>query len=190
MRIALARCVSILGHPLLVMPSATIWLAISRNASDELMRSLVLILVAVVAVALAFSIWSVWSGRWAHIDASDPSERNSLNWFLAAVLLTVSAITWRSHPAREIAIGFLVSGLAVVIVLILAPAWKISLHTCFAAIATGLFWPDLLLVTAGALVVAAVAWSRLVLHRHTIAEVLLGALVGTASAIGYHASVG
>jgi hypothetical protein len=190
MKIVLARCVSILGHPLLLMPAATIGLAMSRNASGESMRSLVLVLVAVVAVASAFSIWNVRSGRWAHIDASNPSERKSLNWALAAVLLTVSAVTWRSHSAREIAIGFLACGLAVIVVLILSPALKISLHTCFAAIAAGLFWPDLLPVTVGIFIVAAVAWSRLVLHRHTAAEVLLGALVGSASAIGYHALAG
>lgn len=190
MRILLARSASILGHPLLLMPAAALGVAVSRDASEQLTRSLVLILAGVVTAALAFSTWSVLSGRWAHIDASDPSERRSLNWFLAAMLFTVGAIAWSRYPSRELAFGFLVSALAVLVALALLPVFKISLHTCFAAIAAGLLWPNPFFITAGLLVVGAVAWSRLVLRRHTIAEVLWGGLVGAASAIGYHALVG
>jgi membrane-associated phospholipid phosphatase len=143
----------------------------------------------VMVAALGFSIWSVRSGRWAHVDASNPVERRSLNWFLSVSLMIASAISWHDPAAHELAFGFLVCGVAVVVALALSPVLKISLHTCFAAVAAGLLWPNQILVAAGLCVVAALAWSRLVLHRHTIAEVVLGAVVGVGSAVGYHALV-
>lgn len=190
MKDKVARFASIIGHPVVLMPAAALWLASSRDSSGTLLGSLSSVLIAVAAAALVFSVWSVRTGRWEHVDASNRSERRSLNWFLAPLLLAAAAVTWRSYPTHAPAIGFLVSGLAVVAALALSPLLKISLHTCFAAIATGLLWPNLQLIGAGVLVVAALAWSRVVLRRHTLAEVLLGALIGAASALGYHALVG
>ena len=189
MKIPLARFVSILGHPLLLLPAAAVGVAVLRHATEDVIHLLVSMLVSVIVAVLAFSIWSVWSGRWKHIDADQPSERSSLNYFLAVGLLTVSAVTWYHYSIHELTIGFLVSGLAVIIALVLSPILKISLHTDFAAIAAVLFWPNLWLVLIGFSIVMILAWSRIVLCRHTISEVFLGGVVGTISAIVYHALI-
>jgi membrane-associated phospholipid phosphatase len=77
----------------------------------------------------------------------------------------------------------------VVTALALSPILKISLHTCFAALATGFLWPAPFALAAGAVLVGALAWSRLTLRRHTPAEVFSGALVGLLSAVAYHVLV-
>lgn len=59
--------------------------------------------------------------------------------------------------------------------------WQISVHTAVAALtATALvaLWGPWLAVTGG--VVAAVGWSRVVLQAHTVAQVWVGAVLGTA----------
>lgn len=190
MKTLLARYISIFGHPLLLVPAAAVVGAVSRDANDEIMLLLVSVLLAMVAAILIISIWNVRSGRWMHIDANNPSERRSLNLFLSAGLLTVSAVTWFSDLPYELAVGFLVSGLVVVVALVFAPILKISLHTSFATTSTGLFWPNLWLILAGSFVIFALAWSRIILRRHTIREVILGCLLGAASAIGYHVLAG
>lgn len=183
MRIPLARAASILGHPLVVMPAAALWAASVNGATDDAKRQLVLVLAVIIMAVMGYSIWAVRSGRWAHIDASQPSERRSLNVGVAAALLAFGAYAWRDPAARGLASGLLVSGLALTVALLLSPLLKLSLHTCFATFAAGLLWPAPLAIVAGALLVGMVGWSRLALGRHTPAEVLLGAVVGAACAL-------
>lgn len=189
MRIAIARGASILGHPLLLMPAAALAAASMRSASAQL-APLALVLGALVCAALVFSVWCVWSGRWSHIDASNRGERRSLNWFLALALFGTSLIAWRMFPTHELAYGLAVSGISVVVVLLALPVLKLSLHTCFAAMAAGLLWPSPVFIAIGLVIVIALGWSRVVLRRHTLAEVVMGVLVGTLSVIGYHALAG
>jgi hypothetical protein len=185
-RISLARGLSIVGHPVVLGPAAALLAAASQGAAVRLMRLLLAVLLTAGLVVLAFSLWNVRSGRWAHIDASNPPERRMLNGFLVGLLLLGSAIAWRADPAHHASLGLLIAGLAVVAALALSPILKISLHTCFAAIAAGLLWPDRVALAAGAAIVVALAWSRLTLRRHTLAEVFGGALVGVVSAVTYH----
>jgi hypothetical protein len=189
-RIPLARGLSIVGHPVVLAPAAALFAAASQGASVRLTRMLLIGLLAAGLVVLAFSLWNVRSGRWAHIDASNPSERRVLNGFLVGLTLSGSAIAWRSDPAHDISFGFLIAGLAVVAALALSPILKISLHTCFAAMAAGLAWPDRVALVAGAAIVIALAWSRLTLGRHSLAEVCFGALIGVLGAVTYHALTG
>jgi hypothetical protein len=185
-RVTVARCVSIIGHPLVLAPAAGLLAALSQDASVRLMRLLLVALLAASLVVLAFSLWNVRSGRWAHIDASNPSERRVLNGFLVGLLLFGSAVAWRTDPAHQLSIGLLIAGLAVVTALALSPILKISLHTCFAALAAGFLWPAPVALATGAVIVVALAWSRVTLRRHTLAEVFSGAFVGGLSAVAFH----
>jgi hypothetical protein len=188
-RVSLARGVSIAGHPLVLAPAAGLLAALSQGAPARLMRSLLVVLLAASLVVLAFSLWNVRSGRWAHIDASNPPERRVLNGFLLGLLLVGAAVAWRTDPAHHLSFALLIAGLAVVTALALSPILKISLHTCFAALAAGFLWPAPFAIAAGGVVVGALAWSRLTLRRHTPAEVFSGALVGLLSAVAYHVLV-
>ena len=55
---------------------------------------------------------------------------------------------------------------------------KASLHTAFAVFATALLWPLKVAVLVGIIVTAAIAWSRLALHRHVVADVVVGLALG------------
>ena len=133
------------------------------------------------AVAVGVGIYSVRqvrSGRWQHIDASLPRERGQLNLFLVLLLSGMAAVlVWTGQP-RLLAQG-LGLGAVVVAVAQLARQWlKLSLHAAFGAFAVGLAWPEVLAVAGLALLAAGVAWSRLVLRRHTRAEVWAGLALG------------
>ena len=63
---------------------------------------------------------------------------------------------------------------------------KISLHVAFAAYAVGIASgrrPEVLAVSAA--IALAVAWSRVVLGRHTLGEVVAGAIAGSAAAAAF-----
>lgn len=181
----IARSISVISHPFILSAIATLLSASRHHASEALTHELILIVAVLGFVAIAFSGWHVHTGRWQHLDAVKPDERKVLNGFLAALLLISSALAWRYFPEPGLAYGLLTASVAIVIALALSRWLKLSLHSCFAAIAAGILWPSEIALFAGIAITAAVYWSRLILHRHTLWELVAGSLIGCICAVGY-----
>jgi membrane-associated phospholipid phosphatase len=177
MPIAIARSLSILGHPLIVIPGAVAALVLhSHTSSAALIVSMVC---GIAAVVLAFSFLQVHRGQWQHVDASARAERRSLNLFLAIVLFLGAAVAFFQLAERGLSLGLLLSGLLIAAVMLVAPWFKLSLHASFAAFAVLLLWPlRLWYVALMGVAAVAIGWSRVVLARHTVVEVLGGSLLG------------
>ena len=175
--IALARSFSILGHPLVVIPAAVSALMLYGDVPSAAV--IVSVVCGISAIVFAFSFWQVLRGRWQHVDASARSERSSLNVFLAIVLLLGAAIGFYWLPEPGLPLGLLLSGLLIVLVMSASPWLKLSLHASFAAFAVLLLWPlKPWLVALACVAAAGIGWSRVMLGRHTIGEVLGGSFLG------------
>lgn len=185
-RVAIARVISIVGHPVVFLFVAALIAASSKGASLQRLWFVGGTLGALGVVVLAFSWWQVRSGRWSHMDASVRSERKSLNLFLGVICLLCAALLWFLAHQRELSLGLALSGALIFIALLIAPWVKASLHVAFAAFATALLWPIKLAFVAGALLTAALAWSRLVLGRHVAADVATGLVLGAAAGGAYY----
>jgi len=174
---AVARSLSILGHPLVVVPVAVATLVLHENTSSAV--SIVSMICGIAGVVLAFSFWQVRRGHWQHIDASARAERRSLNLFLAIVLFLGAAAAFYQLPGPGLSLGLLLSGLLIVAVMCVSLWVKLSLHASFAAFAVLLLWPlKLWCVALASLAALGICWSRVVLGRHTIVEVLGGSFLG------------
>ena len=184
-RVAVARAVSIVGHPVVVVLVAALIAASTQGASLQQLKLIGGALGTLGLIVLGFSWLQVRAGRWSHVDASVRHERNSLNVFLAVLCLLSAVLLWFTHRL-SMSIALALSGAMVLAALLLAKWVKVSLHVAFAAFATALLWPITLAVVGGALVTAAVTWSRLVLRRHGAADVMAGLLLGVAAGGGYH----
>ena len=185
-RIAVARAVSIAGHPVVLVLVAAMIAAASRGASFLQLRLVGAAVAALGVIVLGYSWLQVRAGRWSHVDASVRNERSSLNVFLTVLLFLGAALSWFGTHSRPLTGALALSGALIVVAMLLARWVKLSLHTAFAAFATALIWPLTLAVLAGVLVTAAMAWSRLTLGRHVVADVVAGALLGTAAGSAYH----
>lgn len=176
---ALARTLSILGHPLLVLPMAAMLLAADQGADPQRLSRLAFAMGGLGALVMAYSWWQVRRERWGHVDASGRGERRSLNRFLliAFVIAALSAWMWTSQ--RELALGLALSALLIALAMLSAPWWKLSLHVAFAVFAALLLahvsWQA---CAGGLLFAAAVAWSRLALSRHAPRDLIAGAAAG------------
>jgi membrane-associated phospholipid phosphatase len=175
-----ARWASILIHPAVVMMVAA---AVATSAGDpapgRVWQTLGLTL-AVAAVVMIYSVRQTRSGRWSHIDASRPHERSQLNRFASWVLLGIAAILGVAGADRGVAVVIALSGAIVLAGHVLRGQLKLSLHVAFAMFAACIVWPQAV-AFAGLLAAAAVvAWSRLVLRRHGVSDVLVGAAAGLA----------
>ena len=69
---AVARSLSILGHPVVVVPVAVVTLVFHERAYSAVLIASVTCGIA--GVVLAFSFWQVRRGQWQHIDASGRSR--------------------------------------------------------------------------------------------------------------------
>ena len=128
---AIARSLSILGHPLVVVPGAVGTLVLHERTSAGAL--IVSVVCGIAGVVLAFSFWQVRRGQWQHVDASARGERRSLNLFLALVLFVGAAVTFYQLPEPGLSLGLLLSGLLIVAVMLVSPWIKLSLHASFAA---------------------------------------------------------
>jgi membrane-associated phospholipid phosphatase len=180
----LAAWVSVAAHPFVLIPV----LVIVVTARSLPPRQAAVVVALVVAGSILPMLWiivrRVRSGAWTDHDVSVREQRTGM--YPAA--LAISAGTVVLLYAAGVAQGIL-SGAVAIFVLIAVSALvntqlKVSLHTGFAAFtAVSLLSMSRPMGFAAIAVTLAVAWSRLELRRHTLLEVLGGALLGIGAAL-------
>jgi membrane-associated phospholipid phosphatase len=185
MRVAVARAISIAGHPIVILFAAVVIAALAQGASIRQLWFVGGGLAAFGAVVLGFSWLQVRSGRWSHIDATARTERNLLNVFLVVLCFLAAVLVWFLTHRFYMSLGLGLSGTLAFIALLISRWVKVSLHVAFAAFAAVFLWPIKLAVVAGTLVTAALIWSRLILGRHVAADVAAGLVLGAAAGGAY-----
>lgn len=178
-----ARWVSILAHPF-VMVALLVAVPAMRQSQASAVRSVLLVVTAVIFPVMVLMVRQVRRGRWSNVDASKPAERPVL--FVVALAGLAAALGWllASDPR-----SFLVRGLLVVAAFLslsaLLTRWvKLSLHVAFAALtATTLSLLGSAIGYALIAVVPVVFWSRIALARHSVWELVIGLFLGVLTGI-------
>lgn len=181
----IARFVSIIGHPAVLVPVASIWVAIEQGAPAATVRRLVVVAAGLAVFVTAYSLLKVRSGAWQHVDASRKAERRSLNLLLIVLLAGAAAFSWRRADSAHLPVALGLLALLCMIALLTGSWIKLSLHVGFACFAAALMWPHPWALATGIVMTIAVAWSRLVLARHSLAEVLVGGGLGSVAGVAY-----
>ena len=187
---ALARVVSVFGHPMVALPLAALALTAARG-QYRIALWMTLGFTAFAAVLMAYSSWQVRRGRWSHVDASGKNERKSLNRFLLAALLVSTACAAWSGFSAQLTLGLALSATMVLAAMLTSRWCKLSLHMAFVVFAVFLllldapWWAGL----AGLCFAGAVAWSRLALRRHVPRDLIAGAAVGALAGIAFALAV-
>jgi len=175
---AFARAVSILGHPMLVLPVAALLLA-TRTLGVREAAWMALGFAAFAALVMGWSGWQVRRGRWQHVDASRHEERRTLNRFLLVALALAAMLGWVAGQPVQLALGLVLAAVLIAVAMLGARWCKLSLHMAFviyAAILLSQIHPGWGI--AGLAFAALVAWSRLKLRRHVPRDLVAGALAG------------
>jgi membrane-associated phospholipid phosphatase len=181
-----ARALSLVGHPAVLVPAAVVGAAIIRGAPPPVLQ-----VAASAAGGLSFIVFLViWvqvrRGRWTHVDASVRHERRQLNLLLSLLQFgTAALLAWSGQPSSVVA-GLALCGGLTTLAYLLRGWLQLSLHAAFAMFATSLLWPQAAVFVPALLLTAGVSWSRLVLRRHTLRDVLAGLAAGGAAGFGFH----
>ena len=173
----LARTLSVAGHPLVLIPPTVALVTGSLRAAGIVFATMTLPLAVIIAIR-------VRRGSWSDFDVSRREQRSGLYYAVAIVLalcLLVLYLTGAS-PGMMRGLGATAAMLAVGL---LGNRWlKISMHMMFAAYCAALvIWVYPWSAVAIVPFVLAIAWSRRRLERHTLVEVILGLLLGTAAGL-------
>ena len=184
-RTQVARTVSTVGHPAIVIPSAAAGSALWIHGDGSVAALAGCAGLLVSCVVLGYSLVRVRSGAWDHVDASRPVERVRLNALLVLVLSGV-ALAASLSGSTALAAGSAACGAVVLLALLMRSRLKLSLHVAFAVLASTLWWPWGGAVLTSLALAAAVAWSRLELGRHTPGEVAAGIVVGTLAGVAFN----
>lgn len=183
-----ASVVSILGHPMLVMPMAA-WLALRASGATTLAGLQAIAgIVLLGCIVLGYASIQVHRGRWRHVDASGDAERRSLNAFLLVLLVASAATAWLGQGPSPLILALGLSAAIILFALLMSPLCKVSLHVAFIAFAAfipGTLAAGLCMATLG----ACVAWSRVKLGRHTPPDLVAGLLAGTVAGIVFLTSM-
>ncbi|MBW8367311.1 MAG: hypothetical protein K0M70_05575 [Arenimonas sp.] len=186
MRTALARTLSILGHPLLVLPAAALFVAAGTGLGRRQWLLAAVTLVLMASLIQGWSWWQVRRGHWQHVDASQRHERQGLNRFLLVLLAGGAGFFALVSPQPALSLGLACAAAIIAAGLLLASWLKLSLHAAFAMFSALLLWamgpwP----LAAGLAFTAAVAWSRWVLGRHHKRELVAGAAAGAIAGLAF-----
>jgi membrane-associated phospholipid phosphatase len=176
-----ARWISIIGHPFLLMPLLTGIIAYRVLPPIEALIAELVALSVVIIPAGIYTIVRVRKGTWTDLDVSHKTERGQFYAILLPLLVILALITWIAEVPRSIPRGVLAI-IALVGSAYVINIWtKISLHTGFAVfVALTLFLIHPILAIVAVVLAMLVAWSRVVLGRHTRREVLFGGVLGCA----------
>jgi membrane-associated phospholipid phosphatase len=184
-RIAIARWVSIVAHPLL-LALVLVGVSAAKLQGGREAAQLLGLTAIVVVIPLWVFISRKWrSGAWDTIDASAPKNRPLL-YLRALLLMGVLTVCigllsgWNAAWLRGCIAVLGMIGVAAIL-----NRWiKLSNHIAFAAFAAVvLLRVDWRIGAPVMLVLPLLAWSRIALGRHSWAEVFGGACLGAAAGL-------
>lgn len=186
MRKTLARTLSILGHPVFLVPASATHVAIRSGASSAQLRTIWAILGTLMGITLLFSTFMVKSGRWTHVDAVRREDRRTMNSTLLVLLLVPGLVLLRYESYRAVGLALSLGAGMVLVALLAGNLLKCSLHLAFGTFSVLLFRGQPAWIVGGLLFLAAVAWSRWELGRHTLRELICGTLIGLVAGFCFH----
>ncbi len=178
-RASLARVVSdIFSPPVLAVPG--LLMGVSASDVSGTYRFALLYLLIGVVLPVLYVVWLLKSGRISDFHLSDRRQRRGpFVVSLGCGLLAFGLLIYLGAPAAFLA-PLLALLAEIFLLLVITLVWQVSVHT---ATTTGLvtfaclaFGPA---AACWALVVPLVAWARIYLRRHTLAQTLAGAFLGS-----------
>jgi len=183
-----ARWISIVAHPFVMVALMVGGAALRLGSPADAAQTMALVAVATVLPVAILMLLQVRRGAWSNVDASNREERPLLFAVGAAGLVALAGYTLLANPGSFLLRGAL-GTLGMMAACAVATRWiKVSLHLAFATLAaTTLVLLGSWLGWALVPVVPLLAWSRLRLGRHRVAEVVVGAAAGVATAFAIHA---
>lgn len=174
-----AKYISVIGHPLLTIP---LFVVIKMLASEDLKKAALISTLIIGGIFVPLILWLYFkskNGSYTNFDVSDRKQRKSLFIFVLPLLMAVTFILYKTGQSRNLFLS-LFFGLVIVFTAQITNFYiKSSLHVSLNIYLSFLImtssYPIGIIVL---LLTGLIGWSRFVLGRHTLKELLFGGGIG------------
>ena len=178
-----ARHVSNILSPAVISLPFVLLVSLYRHSSNQattLFYALITIFFLSIG-PLLYIIVGVRLGKFTDVDVSVRSQRLGPFLFsLGSCVLGLGVVVW-THGPKNLVTLFLMVIISGIMLMIITTKWKISIHaSTLAGAVTFLMLLYGIVILPAYLLVILVSWSRVVLRRHTIAQVIAGSLFSIA----------
>jgi len=179
MKQAIAKWISMCGHPLLTIP---LFVTITMFATEDIGKASLVIFLIVGCIFVPLVAWlyiKSKNGTTTNFDVSDRKQRKSLFVFILPVLMVVTIILYRTGQSKTVCLSVFFGLVITFVSQLVNLRIKSSLHVSMTIYLAFLIMP--LNYIAGIVVLllsGLIGWSRIVLGRHTLKEVLWGGGIG------------
>ena len=179
MKQAIAKWISICGHPLLTLP---LFVTITMFATEDIGKASLVIFLIVGCIFVPLVAWlyiKSKNGTTTNFDVSDRKQRKSLFVFILPVLMLVTIILYRTGQSKTVCLSVFFGLVITFVSQLVNLRIKSSLHVSMTIYLAFLIMPmNYLMGIVVLLLSGLIGWSRIVLGRHTLKEVLWGGGIG------------
>jgi membrane-associated phospholipid phosphatase len=181
-----ARVLSLIGLPPVLALPMSLLAAVRAGASISTTTSVIAFLFAGCVLPTALTIGLVRTGRVSALDLRERGERILPSTVTAAACACAAGVLVAQgapHSVSHLAVGI---SIQMALLALLTTRWKVSYHT---ASASALMLVGYSATSSGALTLLllllamSIAWARVYQRRHTLAQVLVGALTAAPIAL-------
>ncbi|GHO87928.1 phosphatase PAP2 family protein [Dictyobacter formicarum] len=173
-----ARLVSTILSPAVVALPFILLMAFSANDQNPFLSAIITIFFLCVG-PMAYITFGVITGKFTDVDVSVRSQRVGPFLFGIASSLVGFLILHVTNGQKNLESVLLLVSISGVIMMLITFWWKISMHaSALSAAVTALSMVYGRIILPAFLLVILVSWSRVILRRHTLAQVIAGSLVG------------
>lgn len=185
-----ANFISVAGHPLLTVSLFTIYVTFQQLPLRNAALLSGLLIGGVILPVSVHNYRKVKRGQYTNFDVSDQRERHHFYHTVIALLALVTGLFFATGQPRPFCYGMVSMLLLVVSSYLVNFFIKASLHT---SISFFMAWAILLVDPAFGVGMAVftlfIAASRVLLKRHTIPEIVAGAIIGVGIGAGFYGRV-
>lgn len=181
--IRIARYVSTILSPIVVSLPAILLISLYHESNRLIAAAYTVLTFLFLGVGLMLYILiGVRMGKFTDRDVSERSQRTGPYLFCILSCIAVFLLLSLVHGPKNLQTVLLITIVGGIIMMVTTFWWKISIHA--SSLATSL---TVLTALYGAVILPAysllvlVGWSRVVLRRHTLAQVVAGSLLGIVS---------
>jgi membrane-associated phospholipid phosphatase len=179
MKTKIAKCISIIGHPLLTIPVFVLTALFNFESVEKASGISVLIIGGIFIPLIVKMYHGERSGKYSNFDVSNKSERQSWYTYVLILLAVITLTAFITGQSRTVCLSLLFSTLLLCTSQFINRFIKSSLHI---SLNVFLFFMILhmnpVIAFGFAPVICLIAWARLALKRHTPKELVMGALIG------------
>jgi hypothetical protein len=178
-QLKIAKAISFIGHPLLTIP---LFVAVMMFAFEDFEKALLnsTLIIGCIFLPLFLRIYvKSKNGTYTNFDVSDRIQRKTLYTFIIPLMVVVTVISFKVNPGSNFSISVFFATILIIISQISNLYIKSSLHVSLNIYLSALIlMVDLRIGFAVFLFSGLIAWSRIVLGRHTLKEVAFGSCIG------------